>query len=309
MAAGIDCDAVFNPLQFERTATAARTIFPESAECSMKTLVFSITVAAVVAMAAICSAQDTPQESKQDQKLDASKLVGGWTFESGVRVGEEVDKARLGTVTISEKEMTIPVPGSDPFVMAYKIDNSHSPAHIDIDITGGPAPPSSAKGIIAMKDGRILLCYNPDGTGDRPASFESTADNGFNYFVISKSGGLSATDLVGTWTYASGMRGGQAVANERIAGEVVFTEDTITLPVAEGMKFVMSYKLVTDDTPIGIDLEIKDGPEGGTAKGIIKKDGDQIVFCYDAFGGKRPETFESTDDNGFFLFTLNPKDR
>jgi hypothetical protein len=44
-------------------------------------------------------------------------------------------------------------------------------------------------------------------------------------------------------------------------------------------------------------------PEG-KALGIIKWEGDTMQLCYDPMGQTRPTTFESTADNGCFMFTL-----
>lgn len=261
----------------------------------------------VFAIGVVCVAQEKKDAEATDTKVDPASLVGDWVFESGVRAGEDVDKARLGSISISEKEFTIPIPEAEPIVMAYKIDSDHSPAHIDVEITAGPAPPSETKGIIAVVDGKIQLCYHPEG-GDRPEAFESTAENGFFLFVI-KPKGLTAKDLVGTWSYASGTRAGEEVPAERLTGDVIFTEETVTLPAGE-MTFVMSYELNSDTSPVEIDLSVKEGPapEGSAAKGIIKKVDGHIVFCYDSMGANRPESFESTGENGFFMFKLKVKD-
>ena len=126
-------------------------------------------------------------------------------------------------------------------------------------------------------------------------------------FTFGKSGGLSAADLEGTWKIVEGKRGGEAVAAERMASDVIFSKEDITIPMGEDMKFVMAYELV-EGSEMGIDMEITEGPQvGAKALGIIKKDGDTVWFCYDAFTGERPENFESTSDNGFFLFKMEPK--
>ena len=257
----------------------------------------------------LCVAQETRQEETRNEKVEASQLVGDWVFEIGVRNGDEVDSANLGTVSITEKEFSIPVPGTDPFVMAFTIDNEHSPAHIDIEITSGPAPPSKSQGIIAIEDGKIKLCYHPaDGT--RPESFESTSENGFHYFLIAKDAAvLSTDDLKGTWSIVSGSRGGEEISAERLPPHVIFSEETVTMPAGDDVEFVMSYKLDTEQTPAAIDLEITEGPQqNAKAKGIIKIDGDELVFCYDSTDKKRPESFESTEDNGFFLFRMKVKE-
>jgi uncharacterized protein (TIGR03067 family) len=119
---------------------------------------------------------------------------------------------------------------------------------------------------------------------------------------------FDATKLVGTWKYTAGTKSGEKVAQESLAGEVVFTKDTITLPAGPDMKFVMGYKIVGEGSPAKIDMEIKDGPvKEGKAQGIISIEGEVLNLCYKpdmGDGAKRPEKFESNKDNGNFLFEL-----
>ena len=123
-----------------------------------------------------------------------------------------------------------------------------------------------------------------------------------------KKGKFDAGKLVGTWKYTAGTKGGEKVAPEMLAGQVVFTKDTITLPAGPDQKFVMAYKIVGEGSPAKIDMEIKDGPvKEGKAQGIVSLEGEVLKICYKpdlGDGAKRPEKFESTKDNGNFLFEL-----
>jgi uncharacterized protein (TIGR03067 family) len=118
---------------------------------------------------------------------------------------------------------------------------------------------------------------------------------------------FDAGKVVGDWTYVSGTKSGEAVEKNRLQGKVTFTKDTITLPADENQKFVMGYTIDAKSSPATIDMEIKDGPaKEGKAEGIITVEGDQLKLCYvpTFAGGKRPTKFESTKDNGAFLFVL-----
>lgn len=121
-----------------------------------------------------------------------------------------------------------------------------------------------------------------------------------------KSAAFDAAKLIADWTYATGTRAGEKVAQERLQGKVKITKDTLTLPAPPGApQFVIGYKLDVKATPVTIDMEIKDGPvKEGKAKGIIALDGDEIKLCYHPTGGDRPIKFESTKENGAFLFVL-----
>jgi uncharacterized protein (TIGR03067 family) len=119
---------------------------------------------------------------------------------------------------------------------------------------------------------------------------------------------FDAAKLVGDWTYVSGIKAGTKVEKEALAGKVTFTKDMITIPAGPDAKFLMSYKIDAKSTPAGLDMEIKDGPvKEGKAIGIISLDGDELKICYIPIMGKdvkRPTKFESTKDDGAFVFVL-----
>jgi uncharacterized protein (TIGR03067 family) len=114
--------------------------------------------------------------------------------------------------------------------------------------------------------------------------------------------------VAGNWTYESGVRSGEKVSKEHLAGKVEFTKDVIVVPSGEKDKpFKMAYKINTKHTPALIDMEIKDGPvKEGKAEGIISLEGDELKIAYvvEGQGHKRPTKFESAKDSGVFLFTL-----
>ena len=73
-----------------------------------------------------------------------------------------------------------------------------------------------------------------------------------------------APKLEGKYTLVGGKTGGKDIDDEAKKGGFSFTADKITID-GMGMKFVMGYKLDAKVTPIAIDMEILEGPEG--AKG------------------------------------------
>jgi uncharacterized protein (TIGR03067 family) len=118
---------------------------------------------------------------------------------------------------------------------------------------------------------------------------------------------VDPANLVGDWTYVSGVRAGENVPKDNLVGTVTFTKDTVTVPAGGDMKFLMGYKIDAAKSPATIDLEIKDGPvKEGKAQGLIALEGDTLKLCYSAMG-KRPEKFESTKENMAFYFTLKKK--
>ncbi len=119
---------------------------------------------------------------------------------------------------------------------------------------------------------------------------------------------INAKRLIGEWEYASGKRGGEDITKERLMGTIKITKDTFTLPAGPDENFVMAYKIDATKTPAEINLEIKSGPVSeGMAKGIIKMQRGQVVFCYDPTGGDRPTEFKSTEKNGAHMFTMKRK--
>lgn len=118
---------------------------------------------------------------------------------------------------------------------------------------------------------------------------------------------FDAAQLVGNWKYVSGVRAGQEVLPERLVGTVKITADSFTVPSGEEQPFVMAYTLHAKTNPVGIDLKITEGPvPEGKALGIIKMEDGKLAFCYDPMGEKRPTAFSSTEENGVFLFWLEP---
>jgi uncharacterized protein (TIGR03067 family) len=116
---------------------------------------------------------------------------------------------------------------------------------------------------------------------------------------------FDASKLVGDWKIVSGMKQGEKVGEDHLKVKVKTTKDSFILEGEMG-KFVMGYKLTTSAKPVAIDMEIKEGPiPEGKAIGIISVKGDEMKLCYvpDA-SGTRPSKFESTQENGAFLWTL-----
>ena len=93
-------------------------------------------------------------------------------------------------------------------------------------------------------------------------------------------------------------------------GKVTITKDKITIDGGSAeMTFEFAYKVKADADPAEIDLELTK-PEAfkSKSKGIISLTDGTIKLCYHPEEGKeRPKKFESTKDNGYYLFTLKKK--
>ena len=113
---------------------------------------------------------------------------------------------------------------------------------------------------------------------------------------------LDPAKLVGDWTLTEGVKAGEKT--EKPKGLATLTKDKITLK-SDDMTFVFSYKIDDKKDPVAVDFEIlePEGLKGGKAPGIIKLEGDKMTLIYHPMMGERPTKFESTKDNGFYLFT------
>jgi uncharacterized protein (TIGR03067 family) len=119
-------------------------------------------------------------------------------------------------------------------------------------------------------------------------------------------GKFEAAKLVGKWKYVSGVKNGEKFDEERLKKqELVIDKEKFTLKTDDAT-FVMKYELDEKAKPIGIKLEITDGPFGVGAKavGIIELKGDDFTICYDPAGNDAPKAFEAKDGSKMHLFTL-----
>src|SRR5262245_30076814 len=114
--------------------------------------------------------------------------------------------------------------------------------------------------------------------------------------------------LEGKFTLVGGKTKGKDIDDEAKKGTYTFTADKITIE-GMGQKFVMGYKIDPKTTPMNLDMEILEGPEGtkGTkARGIIEVKGDTVKLAYVVAGGDkekekeketRPKDFDGKDPN------------
>jgi uncharacterized protein (TIGR03067 family) len=120
---------------------------------------------------------------------------------------------------------------------------------------------------------------------------------------------LDPAKLVGTWTYVSGEKEGKKIPPANLEkGMVKITKDTITLEAPDS-KYVLKYKLDPAKSPVGINLEITEGPQGVGSKstGIVALDKDELKLCYAAMGGATPKEFATKEGGDLHLFVLKKK--
>ncbi len=208
----------------------------------------------------------------------------------------------------------MPAGPDQKFVMAYKIDSSKTPMHVDFEIKEGPVPSGKAVGIIKLDGDSMKLCYDSTGT-NRPSKFETNEDDSNFMFVLKRAEKKSekkfdAKKMVGKWECVKGVRAGAEVDAERMASDITFTKDSITIP-AGAENFEMKYEIDASKSPVEINMEITGGPAppDSRALGIVKMADGFFWICYDASPEPtRPKKFESTEENGYFMFKMEAVD-
>jgi uncharacterized protein (TIGR03067 family) len=128
---------------------------------------------------------------------------------------------------------------------------------------------------------------------------------------------VDAPILEGKYKLVSGKRNNEVLGDDAKKWDYTITSSTIALwgyPITSNtitiknpdITFVMFYKLDPTTTPINIDLEILEGPEGtkgAKASGIIEVKGDILKLAYsmekDKDKDKRPKNFDGKEGNMF----------
>ncbi|MFK7820498.1 MAG: TIGR03067 domain-containing protein [Planctomycetaceae bacterium] len=220
-------------------------------------------------------------------------MVGRWVMVAATKNGEKEESPK-GVSEVSKDTYTMTADDKTEGPVPYKLDVSTVVPTITIA--------GQLKGILKMSGDKLTICMNPAGL-EAPKKFESTEENGFTTMVVRRA--VTPGRLIGTWAYESGSRAGEKVSAERLAGAITVTENKFTIPAGPTDKFIMKYSIKSNAKFDMIDLEIESGPAPeGKALGIVRIEGDTMMFCYDSTGMKRPTDFKTTEEDGFFMFTL-----
>ncbi len=122
----------------------------------------------------------------KEEKFDAAKMTGAWTYVSGVKNGEKLDADHFkgSKVTITKDTMTLEGPAGK-FVLEYKLDTKKQPVTISMKMTEGAGEGATAKGIVKVKGDEFTICYAREGDG--PKAFEAKEGSNFHLFVLKRS--------------------------------------------------------------------------------------------------------------------------
>ena len=132
------------------------------------------------------AAADEDKKGKDD-KFDAAKMVGVWTYASGEKNGEKLDKDHFkdSKVTITKESITLDGPGGK-FVMKYTLDSKKNPVALSMTMTESPfGAGAKAEGIVEVKDDELKICYAAEG--EAPKKFEAKEGSNHHLFVLKRS--------------------------------------------------------------------------------------------------------------------------
>jgi uncharacterized protein (TIGR03067 family) len=126
---------------------------------------------------------DQEKEVKEN-KFDAAKLVGTWTFVSGEKDGQKLDKEHFKDQRLVITKDTFTLKGEATFVMKYELDPKKKPVTVKLTMTESPfGAGATADGLIELDGDTLKICYAPMG-GEAPKKFEAKEGSKHHLFVL-----------------------------------------------------------------------------------------------------------------------------
>ncbi len=140
----------------------------------------------ILLTASFAFAADGDDKKGKGEGFDAAKLVGTWTYVSGMKNGQEIGKETIKNGKVIFTRETITLPGPDgKFVMKYKLNAKKNPVAIELEMTESPfGAGAKAAGILAVKGDELKFCYAP--MGEAPKKFEAKEGSNHHYFVLKR---------------------------------------------------------------------------------------------------------------------------
>ena len=125
---------------------------------------------------------------------------------------------------------------------------------------------------------------------------------------------FDSAKLQGKYINIEGKKSGEKADPDRLKGQfVTVSKDVFKIEGEQPEQtFEFKYKLNTAKNPVEIDLEIQypEDLKGNKASGIISFDGKTLKLCYHSTEpDDRPKAFESTEKNGYFLWTMTKEEK
>lgn len=118
---------------------------------------------------------------------DRDRLVGNWTVVSGQEDGKALpaEKVKGSRVVITQDSWTVHEENNQKRVMAFKIDPSTTPRHIDFTTTEGSDKGKTSQGIYSLEGDTLRIAFAQPGQ-DRPKDFNTKEGSKAMGFVMKR---------------------------------------------------------------------------------------------------------------------------
>jgi uncharacterized protein (TIGR03067 family) len=121
-----------------------------------------------------------PGADPPKEQAKADSIEGTWTLASHMSHGVKTNLVGSGTTFIfKEGKLSIRVLGEVGRIGTYKVDNSKSPAHIDVTCSDGPSKGETHLGIFDVNGNRLRLSFDDSDATNRPAAIDGVKGSFF----------------------------------------------------------------------------------------------------------------------------------
>ena len=237
---------------------------------------------------------------------DLDKLQGTWNIQSLEVEGHQMGSEMLAHARLEIKGSRFTTIGMGAeYSGTLKLDNSASPARLDMKFTAGPEKGNTNLGIYEMNGNSWRLCLATRGTV-RPATFSSTAGDGFALEVLTRGAPADAPEpaaasskapasiFEGEWKLVSAVMDGKPMEESMVQWvKRVSIGDETTVYAGPQVMLKVKFTIDPSQSPKAIDyLGLAGNVKGKTQLGIYEFEGDLLKFNVAAPGDPRPTKFE-----------------
>ena len=239
---------------------------------------------------------------------DIDQLQGSWNIQSleveGHQMGSEMlSQARL---EINGSQFTTTGMGAE-YSGTLKLDNSVSPARLDMKFSSGPEKGNTNLGIYEMNGDSWRLCLATRGNV-RPTTFSSANGEGFALEVLTRgvpaasapqsetaaSSSAPPSIFEGEWKLVSAVMDGKPMEESMVQWvKRVSIGDETTVYAGPQVMLKVKFTIDPSQSPKAVDyLGLAGNVKGKTQLGIYEFEGDMLKFNVAAPGDPRPNKFD-----------------